>query len=148
MFPKWGIAEGHEAIGRMFADVGATLKSIKHHYAEFTWIFSGGDLVVAEGTSYGEHIDGPCRAGVSDWAAGRWCDVFEIRDPSRVAPVDPLLGGCRVRHGIGNPTLRTPRTGVHLHREGTGTRTSSLLNRPLATGNERCPFRRSPGRGR
>ena len=36
--------------------------------------------VVCEGTSYGEHQDGPWRAGVPDWGAGRWCDVFEIRD--------------------------------------------------------------------
>ena len=33
-----------------------------------------------EGTSHGEHKDGPWRAGVPDWGAGRWCDVFEIRD--------------------------------------------------------------------
>jgi hypothetical protein len=36
--------------------------------------------VVCEGTSHGEHQDGPWRAGVPEWAAGRWCDVFEIRD--------------------------------------------------------------------
>ena len=35
---------------------------------------------MAEGTSYGEHQDGPWRAGVPEWGAGRWCDVFEIRD--------------------------------------------------------------------
>jgi hypothetical protein len=35
---------------------------------------------VCEGTSHGEHRDGPWRAGVPEWAAGRWCDVFEIRD--------------------------------------------------------------------
>ena len=39
-----------------------------------------GDTIVAEGTSFGEHQDGPWRAGVPDWGAGRWCDVFEIRD--------------------------------------------------------------------
>ena len=43
-------------------------------------IFSGGDTIVAEGTSYGEHQDGAWRAGLPDWGAGRWCDVFEIRD--------------------------------------------------------------------
>jgi SnoaL-like domain len=79
-FPKWGIANGREEIGRMFSDVGATLKSIRHDYANFNWIFSGSDLVVCEGTSYGEHQDGPWRAGVPEWGAGRWCDVFEIRD--------------------------------------------------------------------
>ena len=79
-FPKWGIAEGREQIGRMFGDVGGTLKAIKHDYASFNWVFSGGDTIVAEGTSYGEHQDGPWRAGGPEWGAGRWCDVFEIRD--------------------------------------------------------------------
>jgi hypothetical protein len=79
-FPKWGIAEGKEQIARLFGDVGGTLNSIKHDYASFNWVFSGGDTIVAEGTSYGEHQDGPWRAGVPDWGAGRWCDVFEIRD--------------------------------------------------------------------
>ena len=79
-FPKWGLANGKEQIGQMFGDVGGTLKSIVHHYSHFNWIFSGSDLVVCEGTSHGEHKDGPWRAGVPEWAAGRWCDVFEIRD--------------------------------------------------------------------
>jgi len=79
-FPKWGLANGSEEIGRLFTEVGATLKSIRHHYADFNWVFSGSDVVVVEGTSHGEHQDGPWRAGVAEWAAGRWCDVFEIRD--------------------------------------------------------------------
>jgi ketosteroid isomerase-like protein len=79
-FPKWGIANGTEEIGRLFTEVGATLKSIRHHYADFNWVFSGSDVLVVEGTSHGEHQDGPWRAGVPEWAAGRWCDVFEIRD--------------------------------------------------------------------
>jgi hypothetical protein len=80
MFPKWGVAEGKDEIGKLFGDVGGTLRSIKHHYEEFTWIFSGSDMVVCEGTSHGEHADGPWRAGVPEWGAGRWCDVFEIGD--------------------------------------------------------------------
>jgi hypothetical protein len=79
-FPKWGLARGTAEIGTLFGDIGGTLKSIVHHYAEFNWIFSGGDTIVAEGTSHGEHQDGPWRAGVPDSSAGRWCDVFEIRD--------------------------------------------------------------------
>jgi hypothetical protein len=62
-FPKWGIAEGRDQIGQMCAEVGATLKWFKHDYANFNWIISGGDTVVAEGTSYGEHQDGPWRGG-------------------------------------------------------------------------------------
>lgn len=79
-FPKWGLATGKDQIGQMFGDIGGTLKSIVHHYSDFTWIFSGGDMLVCEGTSHGEHNDGPWRADVPQWAAGRWCDVFEIRD--------------------------------------------------------------------
>jgi hypothetical protein len=79
-FPKWGVASGKEQIGKLFGDVGGTLKGIEHHYSEFNWIFSGSDVLVCEGTSHGEHQDGPWRSGVPDWGAGRWCDVFEIRD--------------------------------------------------------------------
>jgi hypothetical protein len=79
-FPKWGLARGTDEIGRLFGDIGGTLRSIVHHYAEFNWVFSGGDTIVAEGTSHGEHRDGPWRAGAPDSGAGRWCDVFEIRD--------------------------------------------------------------------
>ena len=80
MFPKWGLANGTDEIGRLFSEVGATVRSIRHDYATFNWIFSGTDVVVCEGTSYGEHQDGQWRAGVPDCGAGRWCDVFEIRD--------------------------------------------------------------------
>jgi hypothetical protein len=34
-------------------------------------VTSGGDTLVCEGTSHGEHRDGPWRVGVPDWAAGR-----------------------------------------------------------------------------
>ena len=79
-FPKWGLATGTEEIGKLFGDVGGTLRAIRHDYASFNWIFSGSDTLVAEGTSSGEHRDGAWRAGVPEWGAGRWCDVFEIRD--------------------------------------------------------------------
>ena len=77
-FPKWGLATGKDAIGRMFGDVGATLERIVHDYANFNWIMTGTDTFACEGTSFGEHQDGAWRAGVSH--AGRWCDVFEVRD--------------------------------------------------------------------
>jgi hypothetical protein len=79
-FPKWGLANGTEEIGRLFGDVGGTIRAIRHDYAAFNLVFSGSDVLVAEGTSYGEHRDGPWHGGVPDWGAGRWCDVFEIRD--------------------------------------------------------------------
>jgi ketosteroid isomerase-like protein len=77
-FAKWGLANGKEQIGQMFTDVGATLESIRHDYATLNWIMTGTDVFACEGTSYGAHRDGPWRAGVTH--AGRWCDVFEVRD--------------------------------------------------------------------
>lgn len=79
-FPKWGLANGRAEIERMFGEVGSTLKAITHHYAGFNWVMSGGDVLVVEGTSHGEHRDGPWRAGLPESAPGRFCDVFEIRD--------------------------------------------------------------------
>ena len=46
-FPKWGIANGREEIGTMFGEVGSKLKAIRHDYANFNWIFGGGDTIVA-----------------------------------------------------------------------------------------------------
>jgi hypothetical protein len=77
-FPKWGLATGKDAIGALFTDVGGTLESILHDYAGFNWIMTGTDIFACEGTSFGEHRDGSWRAGVTH--AGRWCDVFEVRD--------------------------------------------------------------------
>jgi ketosteroid isomerase-like protein len=77
-FPKWGVATGKAQIGEMFGAVGGRLKAIRHDYANFNWIMSGSDTFVCEGTSFGEHDDGPWRAGVTH--SGRWCDVFEVRD--------------------------------------------------------------------
>ena len=39
-FPKWGLATGTDQIGKLFGDVGGTIKSIVHHYSHFNWIFS------------------------------------------------------------------------------------------------------------
>jgi ketosteroid isomerase-like protein len=77
-FPKWGVAKGKAEIETMLAEIGATLNSISH--VVVNWILSGTDTVVCEGTSQGEHRDGSWRVGEPDWGAGRWCDVFEIRE--------------------------------------------------------------------
>lgn len=79
-FPKWGVAKGREQIGKLFADIGGSIRSIAHHYSGFNFVCSGGDVLVCEGTSHGEHRDGPWEAGNPEWGAGRWCNVFEIRD--------------------------------------------------------------------
>ena len=67
-FPKWGLATGKEQIGKLFGDVGGTIKQIVHHYSHFNWIFSGSDFVACEGVSHGEHRDGP---GVPERRSGR-----------------------------------------------------------------------------
>ncbi len=77
-FPKWGLANGRAEFEKLFSDLGAILSAIQHDYAYFNYIVQG-DHVVVEGTSYGATADGvEWRAGVTH--AGRWCDVFEIRD--------------------------------------------------------------------
>lgn len=77
-FPKWGIANGMEEIQKLGFDVGTMLKSVTHDYAYFNYIIQG-DMVVVEGTSSGVTAGGTkWRAGVSH--AGRFCNVFEVRD--------------------------------------------------------------------
>jgi hypothetical protein len=77
-FPKWGLANGRREYEQLFKDLGSILKAIKHDYAYFNYVQQG-DLVVVEGTSAGTTAaDVDWRAGVTH--AGRWCDVFEIRD--------------------------------------------------------------------
>ena len=79
-FPKWGIANGREEIGEMFGEVGGT----SCRSATTTRTSTGSSPAATRSSprapAYGEHKDGPWRAGVPEWGAGRWCDVFEIRD--------------------------------------------------------------------
>ena len=77
-FPKWGLANGKARIGQLFTDFGGGITHILHDYAAFNWIMTGTDVFAVEGTSAGEHKEGGWRAGVPH--AGRWCDVFEVRD--------------------------------------------------------------------
>lgn len=77
-FPKWGVASGRTEIEKLFGDVGSTLSSIEHHYEYFNYVIND-DVVVVEGTSHGSTADGiEWRGGVTQ--AGRFCDVFEIRN--------------------------------------------------------------------
>ena len=77
-FPKWGLATGKPQIAQLFTDFSALLRHILHDYGSFNWVMTGSDVFACEGTSAGAHIDGEWRAGVMH--AGRWCDVFEVRD--------------------------------------------------------------------
>ena len=97
-FPKWGLANGKEEVGRMFSDVGSTLKSSTHDYSTVNWIFSGGDVIVCEGTSHGEHQDGPWRAGVPEWGAEPGPDAAACR------PAGPGRAGCPAAAPCGHRT--------------------------------------------
>jgi len=79
-FPKWGIARGKAEIIRMFTDVGGTLKGISHQYDTLIWYMTGTSRFAVEGTSSGEHRDGPWQADNPAWGAGRWCDCFDVAD--------------------------------------------------------------------
>lgn len=79
-FPKWGVARGKEEVTKMFSDVGGTLKGITHHYDKFIWYMNGSDSFAVEGTSEGEHRDGPWMADQPKWGAGRFCDCFTVKD--------------------------------------------------------------------
>lgn len=77
-FPKWGVANGRKEYEQLFADLASILSGITHHHAYFNYVVQD-DLVVVEGSSEGKTADGvEWRAGVTH--AGRWCDVFVIRD--------------------------------------------------------------------
>jgi translation initiation factor IF-1 len=77
-FPKWGVACGREQFEKLFMDLGSIIARFKHDMA-YVNVVQQGDTVVVEGTSYGATKSGiEWRAGVTH--AGRWCDVFEIRN--------------------------------------------------------------------
>src|SRR4026207_886413 len=77
-FPKGGLATGKKQIQQLFTDFGGGIRHILHDYATFNWIMTGTDVFAVEGTSAGEDEGGRWRAGGAH--AGRWCDVFEVRD--------------------------------------------------------------------
>jgi ketosteroid isomerase-like protein len=77
-FPKCPLANGIDEIEQTFKNVGGIIAAVRHDYAYLNFVHSG-DTLVVEGTSSGRTADGTeWRAGVTH--AGRWCDVFEIRD--------------------------------------------------------------------
>jgi hypothetical protein len=79
-FPKWGAAHGRAEIADVLVDVGPTIHSISHDLADINWVGTGGDVLVAEGTSHGVHRDGSWGSGSPERGGGRWCDVFQIHD--------------------------------------------------------------------
>ncbi|WP_269503490.1 nuclear transport factor 2 family protein [Burkholderia sp. IMCC1007] len=77
-FPKWGVARGKEEIGQLFSDLMTILAGVSHETSCLN-VIQHGDLVCVEGLSSGSLKTGAAwQAGATH--AGRWCDVFEIRD--------------------------------------------------------------------
>jgi ketosteroid isomerase-like protein len=77
-FPKCPLANGIDEIKQTFGNVSCIFSAVRHDYDYLNFIQQGYTLVV-EGTSSGRAADGTeWRAGATH--AGRWCDVFEIRD--------------------------------------------------------------------
>ncbi len=77
-YPKWGLAHGKDQIAALFGDVAKLFHTISHAPEYLNFIIDD-DLVVVEGGSTGIAADG------TEWQAGRthagrWTDVFEIRD--------------------------------------------------------------------
>jgi ketosteroid isomerase-like protein len=77
-FPKWGLAIGRSEYERLFSDLGKMIAEFRHDHAYLN-VIQQGDSVVIEGTSSGATKSGK-RWSADQTFAGRWCDVFEIRD--------------------------------------------------------------------
>ena len=78
-FPKWGLATGKAQIGQLFTDFAGSVRHILHDYATFNWVMTGTDVFACEGTSAGG-TRRRASGGPGSAHAGRWCDVFEVRD--------------------------------------------------------------------
>lgn len=77
-FPKWGLATGKKEIEKLFSELIEVLAEIKHDMV-YANIIQQREYVIVEGTSNGKTKNGiEWRAGLSH--AGRFCNVFEIRD--------------------------------------------------------------------
>jgi ketosteroid isomerase-like protein len=77
-FRKWGMATGRQQFEALFAGLSRIISRSKHDLAYMN-VVQQSDMVVIEGTSSGTSASGKeWRAGKA--AAGRWCDVFEVRD--------------------------------------------------------------------
>ncbi|MBT2790080.1 nuclear transport factor 2 family protein [Paraburkholderia strydomiana] len=77
-FPKWGVATGRNEYEKLFADLGQMIALFRHDHA-YVNVVQQGDFIVIEGTSSGVTANG-VHWNAGQTLAGRWCDVFEIRD--------------------------------------------------------------------
>jgi ketosteroid isomerase-like protein len=93
-FPKYGVGHGRDQLLEMMGKLGERVFSIEHNVLA-AFFLQVGDQVVVEGTSRGVLRDNRSwQAG--ETPAGRFCNVFEIRDGKIVrlaVYLDPDYGG-------------------------------------------------------
>ncbi|HEY2662045.1 MAG TPA: nuclear transport factor 2 family protein [Caulobacteraceae bacterium] len=77
-FPKYGRGVGKAALGEIAAQLGEVQASVEHDVGSYLFI-SSGERVVVEGTTKGVLKSGQ-RWAAGETPAGRFCNVFEIRD--------------------------------------------------------------------
>jgi ketosteroid isomerase-like protein len=79
-FPKWGVARGVKQLPDLYRGLGTMFKAMSHWPAYLNVVVDG-DMVAVEGLSAGVTSDGKAwRPDDADGYAGRWCEVFEVRN--------------------------------------------------------------------
>ena len=77
-YPKYGRGVGKAALGEIAAKLGEVRASAEHDVESYLFLGSGEHLAV-EGTTTGVLKDGR-RWAAGETPAGRFCNVFQIRD--------------------------------------------------------------------
>ena len=77
-FPKYGLGVGKGALSEIAAERGKVVASSEHAIDGYRFI-STGDLVIVEGTTRGQLKTGE-RWAAGETPAGRFCNVFEVKD--------------------------------------------------------------------
>jgi ketosteroid isomerase-like protein len=77
-FPKFGIGRGRDQLLEMIGELGEHVARIEHD-AKSAIVLQVGGMVVVEGVSRGVLRDGR-RWAAGETPAGRYADVFDIRD--------------------------------------------------------------------
>jgi ketosteroid isomerase-like protein len=93
-FPKYGLGRGPQQLLEMMGRLGDRVQRIEHNVLS-AFFLQDGDQVVVEGTSRGVLRDGRTWTA-GETPAGRFCNVFEIRDGKIVrlaVYLDPDYGG-------------------------------------------------------
>lgn len=99
LFPKFGRAQGKQAMREFGARMGAMLGRLEHDIDGLRFI-EAGDTIVVEGREWGEMADGtPFPDG--EISHGLFCNVFEFRGA--------LISAVRIYVDPDFPSLDTPR---------------------------------------